>query len=1194
MHLANAHPSGLGRLGNHARSPRHSATTSGLPAGTLALAVLFAILAAPASFADTVLHRVNVGGAPLAALDAGPAWSEDSNANPSSYVNWAQSGNWFGGTDQPMGAPHPSVPAYVPAALFDTERWDWADADDQTWEFPVPNGTVRVNLLFAEGCNCANFANGRKFDVDLEGAQVLDDFDQFATFGSFTPGMQTFLVNVADGGLTLKLRHGPANAPSIRGIEVVQVDVSQTLQSSRTSIGFGTVFVDSTSGPQGVTLTHLGSGGDPSITITGVSVTGPFTHTLAPQTLLPGQSRNFNVKFTPTAVGPANGTLTVTHSGDNSPIEIALAGTGANVPPIGFGKSWLQGLVAAGPTSLQFGPDGRLYIAEINGAILVADVVRTAPNVYQASLAHILDHVKNIPNHDDDGSLNPSLDTRLVTGLLVTGTPSNPVIYVTSSDSRIQESGFPGSDTNSGILSRLTWNGSAWEKLDLVRGLARSQENHASNGLALDTLTNTLYIASGGHTNMGAPSNNFYFLPEYALSAAILSVDLDAIGETTYDLPTLDDEDRPGVNDANDPFGGNKGKNQARIVPGGPVQVHSSGYRNPYDVVWTGAGRLYTIDNGPNIAWGGPPVGEGPGDGCTNAINESNSATLNDNLHLIPAAGYYAGHPNPTRASVANTFNASNPQSPVPAGNPAECDYLEPGVDGSLASWPYSTNGLCEYRASNLGGALQGNLLAASFNNDVQRIVLNAAGDSAVSVGALFSNVGNIPLDITAQGDEGPFPGTIWVCNLGSGLIAVYEPSDYDGNTSTCTGADDDQLDEDGDGYNNADEIDNGTSPCSAGDFPSDFDSDFLSDLNDPDDDNDGWLDTVDPFAIDASNGATPMPVLYSWDAGNPGFGLLGVGFTGLMTDSLTDYRLQYDPVQMTAGGAAGKVTIDNVPAGDALGAQNDQRYAFQFGVATDSTSPVFLVRTRASTPYFNGSPPSGFQSQGLYVGDGADDDYLKIAIARDGADPAIEVVHEVDGVPTSFVIPVPGLLAGTGVDLQFVVDPLAATIQPRYAYAGGPIQNAGAPVALVPGSKLHSAVVGSPAMAVGVIATSRGATPFAATWEFMDVLPMSGVSVEGAVRPTRVALGLPRPNPSRGSVALNLSLGSASRVEGAVFDVAGRRVRTLIRGTLGPGVHPLRWDGRDDSGRAVAAGAYLVRLDAGGVVESRRVLMLR
>jgi hypothetical protein len=116
-----------------------------------------------------------------------------------------------------------------------------------------------------------------------------------------------------------------------------------------------------------------------------------------------------------------------------------------------------------------------------------------------------------------------------------------------------------------------------------MRGLPRSEENHAVNGMALDKATNTPYLAVGGHTNQGAPSSVFALLPEYALSAAILSIDLDAIGDTTYDVPTLDDPARTnsaaGV-DVNDPFDGNDGANQATIVPGGPVQVHSPGYRD--------------------------------------------------------------------------------------------------------------------------------------------------------------------------------------------------------------------------------------------------------------------------------------------------------------------------------------------------------------------------------------------------------------------------------------------------------------------------------------------------------------------------------------------------------------------------------------------------------------------------------------
>ena len=226
-----------------------------------------------------------------------------------------------------------------------------------------------------------------------------------------------------------------------------------------------------------------------------------------------------------------------------------------------------------------------------------------------------------------------------MTGLLATGTAANPVIYVTSSDSRIAVGNDTGLDTNSGVITRLTWNGASWDKVDIVRGLPRSEENHSTNGLALDEATNTLYVIQGGHANKGAPGNNFSGTPEYYLSAALLSVDLDAINalgtftdardgaQVAYDLRTLDDPTRPNITNADadfpypvghplydasidvgDPFGGNNGLNQAIPEPGGPVQIFSPGYRNAFDVVFTTQGRLYTSDNGPNTGWGGQPL----------------------------------------------------------------------------------------------------------------------------------------------------------------------------------------------------------------------------------------------------------------------------------------------------------------------------------------------------------------------------------------------------------------------------------------------------------------------------------------------------------------------------------------------------------------------------------------------------------
>jgi len=467
---------------------------------------------------------------------------------------------------------------------------------------------------------------------------------------------------------------------------------------------------------------------------------------------------------------------------------------GCAAQPIEFGQSTLAGATGLdNPTSLAHGPDGRLYVSQQNGLLRAYTITRSGPNQYSVSAEETISLVQSIPNHNDDGTLASSQTTRQVTGILATGTAASPVLYVGSSDPRIgggSNSTDKNVDTNSGIVSRLTKTNGTWQKLDLVRGLPRSAENHASNGLALDPVANVLYVAQGGHTNMGAPSNNFVFIPEYALSAAILSIDLDAIGNTTYDLPTLDDETRPGTNDAGDPFGGNDGKNQAQLIPGGPVQVYSPGYRNPYDLVLTRAGRMYITDNGPNINWGDLPSGEGTSS-CTNAASEP-GVTRKDRLHHVSGPGYYGGHANPTRGWSANTFNTSNPQSPVSVSNPVECDYRYPGLgDGSIAIFDKSTNGLTEYTTSHFGGQLQGNLLAASFDKQIWRIALTPDGTQVANLAPLFSAVGATPLDVIAAGDEDPFPGTIWVADHAGDTIFVFEPTSQPecSSAAACTDA---------------------------------------------------------------------------------------------------------------------------------------------------------------------------------------------------------------------------------------------------------------------------------------------------------------------------------------------------------------------------------------------------------------------
>ena len=88
-------------------------------------------------------------------------------------------------------------------------------------------------------------------------------------------------------------------------------------------------------------------------------------------------------------------------------------------------------------------------------------------------------------------------------------------------------------------------------------------------------------------------------------------------------------------------------------------------------------------------------------------------------------------------------------------------------------------------------------------------------------------------------------------------------------------------------------------------------------------------------------------------------------------------------------------------------------------------------------------------------------------------------------------------------------------------------------------------------------------------------------------------------PYPVLSLLALNLrgayALPEAGTVRLSVYNVAGQRIRTLADGYRSAGTHSVVWDGKNDSGRAVASGVYVYRLVVGGAnMQSRRMVLLR
>lgn len=98
---------------------------------------------------------------------------------------------------------------------------------------------------------------------------------------------------------------------------------------------------------------------------------------------------------------------------------------------------------------------------------------------------------------------------------------------------------------------------------------------------------------------------------------------------------------------------------------------------------------------------------------------------------------------------------------------------------------------------------------------------------------------------------------------------------------------------------------------------------------------------------------------------------------------------------------------------------------------------------------------------------------------------------------------------------------------------------------------------------------------------------------VEDGFSISRLMLRPNAPNPFSGTTSVRFSLPKAGPVELRVFDLAGRRVRT-VRREMEAGSHALPFDARDQNGRELAAGVYMMQLRAGDEVVTGRMSLVR
>ncbi|MCP5098633.1 MAG: choice-of-anchor D domain-containing protein, partial [Chloroflexi bacterium] len=226
---------------------------------------------------------------------------------------------------------------------------DIASNRNFSYLFDVPNGDYNVTLHFMEPWQDA--VGERIFDVSMEGAVVLDDYDIYAVAGArYTAVTETIAVNVTDGTLDIDFdlvsRYSMVAAISV--VSGTPPIPEPEITVSPTSLAFGDV-VNGTDSDLTVSITNDGTA---DLNVSSLSTTnGLFSivSPTAPVVITPASTEIVTVRFSPTATGAQSGDLTIASDDADEPtVTVALSGAGVEPPPN-------EPDIAVSPASVDFG-----------------------------------------------------------------------------------------------------------------------------------------------------------------------------------------------------------------------------------------------------------------------------------------------------------------------------------------------------------------------------------------------------------------------------------------------------------------------------------------------------------------------------------------------------------------------------------------------------------------------------------------------------------------------------------------------------------------------------------------------------------------------------------------------------------------------------------------------------------------------
>jgi len=177
----------------------------------------------------------------------------------------------------------------------------------------------------------------------------------------------------------------------------------------------------------------------------------------------------------------------------------------------------------------------------------------------------------------------------------------------------------------------------------------------------------------------------------------------------------------------------------------------------------------------------------------------------------------------------------------------------------------------------------------------------------------------------------------------------------------------------------------------------------------------------------------------------------------------------------------------------------------------------------------------------------------------------------------------------------NYLRDGLAVLFEPPFIMARvSPTEGQVVPGSTLPGTVTLDATNLEPGFHVALM-TITSTDPVVPELLVPLLLTVTAVSAVPAVElPRSVIFTGAVPNPFNPATSLEFNLPADASVELVIFNVSGRRIRSLITGRLSAGPQAVPWNGRDDAGRNVASGSYFARLTVDGVSSVKPVALVR